>query len=100
MIDINLLNELKDKLNITWDEETTNRELNRLISRGIKYFNELCEKEFTFEEDSKERELLMERCRYAWNSALDDFEINYKKELSRLIQSVALEQYVGEISGT
>lgn len=89
-----LLAELKSKLQITWSE--SDPELTKMIVRGQKYFNELCDIEFTFEEGSTERELLIERCRYDWNNALDDFETNYHKELSRLILDAALKQFVAE----
>lgn len=87
-----LLIDLKDKLQITWTESDS--QLMKMIVRGQKYFNELCDIEFTFEDGSTERELLLERCRYDWNNALDDFETNYHKELSRLILDSALKQYV------
>lgn len=93
-----LLIELKDRLLITWEDDSTNRQLNRLIIRGQAYMNELCGKEFTFDEGSPERELLMERCRYDWNNALSDFEDNFCKELSRLILQVAVDEYEAEVT--
>lgn len=98
MVD-NLLIELKGRLIITWDDEATNQELERIIKRSQKYFIELCQEEFTFKEDSAERELLLERCRYIWNNALEDFEVNFSKELGRLILDTAVKQYVGDRDG-
>ena len=89
-----LLVELKDKLQVTWDDEATNRHLLILINNGLSYFNKLCGTQLAFEDYSSERELLMERCRYDWNNALSDFEDNYHKELSRLILQVALDEFV------
>nr|WP_259544997.1 hypothetical protein [Heyndrickxia oleronia] len=86
-----LLIELKDRLLITWEDESTNRNLTQILKRGMKYFNEFG-KEFSFDEDSSERELLLERCRYVWNNALNDFEENFHSELNRLTISVALEK--------
>lgn len=88
-----LLRELKDRLLVTWDDEATDRQLNRLLVRGQSYLNELCGTDFTFADGSAERELLMERCRYDWNNALSDFEENFSKELSRLILRVAVDDY-------
>lgn len=88
-----LLADLRDHLQITWEDATTNRTLEQSIANAKTYFNELCAKEFTYEEVSIERELLLERCRYAWNNALDEFETNYAKNLQRLIMKIALEQY-------
>lgn len=92
-----LLNELKDCLQITWSDTTTERMLMKLLTRGQTYLNEICKTEFTFLEGSTERELLIERCRYAWNNALDEFDVNYKKELQRLIMSVAVEKYKASV---
>lgn len=88
-----LLQELKDRLLVTWDDEATDRQLNRMIVRGQAYLNELCDTSFTFSAGSPERELLMERCRYDWNNALSDFEDNFSKELSRLILRAAVDDY-------
>ncbi len=88
-----LLQELKDRLLITWDDEATDRQLSRLLTRGQAYLNELCDTKFAFTAGSPERELLMERCRYDWNNALSDFEDNFSKELSRLILRVAVDDY-------
>jgi hypothetical protein len=93
-----LLGELKDKLQVTWDDEPTNRNFKRIISSSINYFNELCDIEFAFDEYSTERELLMERCRYIWNNSLEDFETNFLQELSRLILKAAVDSYIPEVS--
>lgn len=93
-----LLLELKDRLLITWEDEATDRQLNRLLVRGQAYLNELCGTEFTYVDGSTERELLMERCRYDWNNALSDFEDNFHKELSRLILRVAVDDYEAEVA--
>jgi len=92
-----LLIELKDRLQITWEDMATDRELKRLLIRGQSYFNELCEVKFEFKVESSERELLLERCRYSWNNALDEFEENYHKELSRLILMVAVGDFTREV---
>jgi hypothetical protein len=101
MLNDELLLELKDRLQITWEDEATDRELTRLLVRGQSYFNELCGIKCEFKPESPERELLMERCRYSWNNALDDFEHNFLKELSRLIMMSAVEaEVVDDGSGT
>lgn len=92
-VDEQLLADLKAKLQITWDDAETNRVLTLSVKNGKRYFNELCETEFTFAEGSKEHELLIERCRYDWNNAIDEFEQNFRPVLSRLIMDVAIQQY-------
>lgn len=93
------LEELKDRLQITWSE--SDAVLGKMLGRGQKYFDEITGTTLDYAANSPERELLMERCRYDWNNALDDFEDNFQKELSRLIMRAALDDYeAGESDGT
>ncbi|KYG90013.1 hypothetical protein A0U40_09825 [[Bacillus] sp. KCTC 13219] len=85
-----LLVELKYRLRITWDDE--DEELQRIIDRGKSYFKQLTSKAFIFALGEWETELLLERCRYVYNNATDEYEVNYNQELKRLILSVALEK--------
>lgn len=89
-MDEQLLLALKDNLQITWDDEATNRTLLRHITNGQAFLNGLCETELSYEEGSQAYELLLERCRYAWNNAVDEFEENFKRDLKRLILKTAL----------
>lgn len=85
-----LLIELKHRLRITWNDEDA--ELERIIDRAKSYFEKLTSKAFSFELDTWETELLLERCRYVYNNAADEFEKNFADELKRLIMHVALEK--------
>ena len=85
-----LLEELKSRLRITWNEEDA--ELQRIINRAKSYFEKLTSKAFSFELDAWETDLLLERCRYVYNNAADEFEKNFEDELKRLIMHVALEK--------
>lgn len=84
-----LLQELKHRLRITWDDEDT--QLQNIIERAKSYFEKLTGKAFSFGLDSWETELLFERCRYVYNNAADEFETNFAPELRRFILHVALE---------
>lgn len=85
-----LLNELKSRLRITWNDEDA--ELEKIIERGKSYFKQLTSKTFSFALDDVETDLLLERCRYVYNNAADEFETNFAKELKRLILDVAVEK--------
>ncbi|MEJ9124567.1 hypothetical protein P4I92_12710 [Bacillus cereus] len=93
----NLLAELKDVLKITWNEEDTH--LNRILDKGKAYLFRLTNASFDFSKELTPKDLLLERCRYVYNNAGDEFEKNYKNELSRLILDVALGK-VGVINGS
>ncbi|MCV5434794.1 phage head-tail connector protein, partial [Escherichia coli] len=63
----NLLNELKDLLKITWNDEDT--QLNKILSRGKTYLLGLTNASFDFSNEEWPKELLLERCRYVYNNA-------------------------------
>ncbi len=93
----NLLQELKDVLKITWNEEDAS--LIKLLEKGEAYLLGLANASFDFSKELTPKDLLLERCRYVYNNAGDEFEKNYKNELSRLILDVALGK-VGVINGS
>ncbi|SEG79426.1 hypothetical protein SAMN04487919_12720 [Bacillus sp. ok061] len=93
----NLLQELKDVLKITWNEEDAS--LIKLLEKGEAYLLDLTNASFDFSKELTPKYLLLERCRYVYNNAGDEFEKNYKNELSRLILDVALGK-VGVINGS
>ncbi|MED4172369.1 phage head-tail connector protein [Halalkalibacterium halodurans] len=83
-----MLDELKSRLRITWNEE--DKELEKLIKRSESYLSELTGATFDLEKEEWPKELLLERCRYVYNNAADEFERNFADELKRLILLVAL----------
>ncbi|MBJ8025444.1 phage head-tail connector protein [Bacillus cereus] len=91
-----LLNELKDVLKITWNEEDTH--LNSILDKGKAYLFNLTNASFDFSKELTPKDLLLERCRYVYNNAGDEFEKNYKNELTRLILDVAIGR-VGAVNG-
>ncbi|EKS8373193.1 hypothetical protein P4418_02815 [Bacillus thuringiensis] len=93
----NLLQELKDVLKITWNEEDAS--LIKLLEKGETYLLGLTNASFDFSKELTPKDLLLERCRYVYNNVGDEFEKNYKSELSRLILDVALGK-VGVINGS
>lgn len=85
-----LFGEIKHALAITWNEE--DREIKRLAERSVYALNDLVGVELDLEKDLSARELVIDRCRYAYNNAVDEFEKNFQGELSRLILRVAIEE--------
>jgi hypothetical protein len=92
-----LVKDVKNHLRITWDEE--DEDLMKLIERAKAYLSSLTSASFDFSQEEWPKEILLERCRYVYNNAADEFEENFKHELSRLILQVALGK-VGVINGT
>ncbi|HBG7257414.1 hypothetical protein [Clostridioides difficile] len=85
-----IVEEVKEYLNVTWIEEDA--KIEKMVVRGIDYFeNEIAGIALDFK-DSFNRELLFNYCRYVRNNAIEYFEENFSKELLRLqIKSAANE---------
>nr|DAQ30136.1 MAG TPA: Head Tail Connector Protein [Caudoviricetes sp.] len=76
-----LLSDVKNYLNITWDDEATDQKISGLIASGMIYLNLKYGGEADYTKDGMPRTLLMEYVRYARDSALDVFENNYQAML-------------------
>jgi hypothetical protein len=83
-----LVDDLKHRLRITWDDE--DEYLRRLIDGSMAYLSDLAGTSFDFFNEGPPKQLMLERCRYVYNNATDEFEINFNHELKRLILNVAL----------
>lgn len=76
-----LLSDVKNYLDITWDDEATDRKYSGLIAGGMAYINHKLGARGDYLADGLPRTLLMEYVRYARDSALDVFETNYQSML-------------------
>lgn len=85
-----LLDDVKEALAITWNEEDNN--ILKLIDRSVYYINDLVGVELDLKVNLSARELVINRIRYEYNNALDQYEDNFAKPLSRLILHVALKE--------
>ena len=91
-----LLPEVKNYLDITWDDEATNRKIRGIIERGKKYLNKVAGKELDFNTEDKPKELLFDYCRYVRSNALEMFQQNYLHELLSLQMDVEVDAYEAE----
>lgn len=89
-----LLQEVKDHLNITWDEEETNRKIERIIKDAIATFNWKLGAEIDYsEEEGQEHNLLLDYCLYAYNQCTNEFDNNYFNEIMQIRQKYEVIQY-------
>lgn len=72
-----LLQMVKTRLGITWQDEDTDRNLERIIEDGCAYIDSKIGAAADYEQAGYPRTLLMEYARYARDEALDVFENNY-----------------------
>lgn len=76
-----LLADVKNYINITWDDEATDAKISDMIASGMVYLNEKYGEEADYTKDGMPRTLLKEYVRYNRDSALDVFENNYQSLL-------------------
>lgn len=79
-----LLEDVKNYLDITWEDPEGDKKLSGIIARGMQYLNKVAGAELDYMEEDKPRELLFDYCRYVRSNALDEFQTNYLHELLSL----------------
>lgn len=79
-----LLITVKDKLNITWDNPKTEKELFTMIEDAEVYLNHLLGAECDYSAPGMFRKLFLNYSMYAYNKCEDEFEDAYRKDIQRL----------------
>lgn len=80
-----LLDEVKNYLDITWDDVQTDLKVQGIIERGKNFLCKKAKAELDFETEGRPKELLLEYCRFARNGILNEFETAYLPMLVDLI---------------
>lgn len=91
-----LLQDVKNYLGITWEDQVTDNKISGLIESGIAYLNSKRGGYEDYSQPSLSRTLLMEYVRYMRDSALDVFENNYRSMIIAMRNERAVELYVAE----
>lgn len=73
-----LLEDVKSSLDITWQDDATDKKVAEYIHSGMLYLNDKAGKLIDYSWPCEGRTLLMEYVRYARDGALDVFENNYR----------------------
>lgn len=77
-----LLAEVTNMLKLTWDDDDIH--LREMIERGKYYLEDLTGTSLDFTKNNQAKSLLLNYCRYDYNSSLEYFEDNFCKEIYRL----------------
>ena len=81
-----ILEEIKNDLGITWNDERAEQNLIGTIKRGIIFISERTgAHEADFAEDNRAKALLFDYVRYDRSAALNEFYENYANELNSLM---------------
>lgn len=89
-----LLKDVKNHLNITWDDDATDDKVRGLISAATVYLDGKGGAVLDYEVDGLPRTLMMEYVRYARDEALDVFENNYTSLILTMQNERAVTAYV------
>lgn len=91
-----LLKDVKNYLNITWDDDATDKKVSGIIASGMMYLNGKAGAEMDYIADGAARTLLFEYSRYMRDDALDVFENNYLSLLLSMRNERQVAAYVEE----
>jgi hypothetical protein len=78
------LDEVKNYLNITWDDEATDRKLAGVIARCTQIINGWASEAVDFDKDESAKQLLFDLIRYVHNNAYELFPTNFGGEITML----------------
>lgn len=95
-----LLDEIKDYLDITWDDETTDRKITGLIVLGMAYLDGKRGEPADYTVPGLPRALLNDYVRYGRDNALDVFENNYQSLLLSMQHVRQVTSYVESTAPT
>lgn len=88
-----LLADVKNNLNITWEDQATDDKIRGLIASASAYLDAKGGEVLDYEADGMPRTLLMEYVRYARDEALDVFENNYRSMILDMQNGLAVKAY-------
>ena len=89
-----LRDDVKNYLNVTWNDEATDKRIGGLTASGMAYLDLKYGDKADYTLDGMPRTLLMEYVRYARDSALDVFENNYQAMLLGMQNERRVKAYV------
>lgn len=95
-----LLEDVKDRLDVTWDDGATDLKYSGLIAQGMAYLNKKLGEEADYTADGDPRALLMEYVRYARDQALDVFENNYLSMILGAQHDLEVKRFVASTKQT
>lgn len=79
-----MFNELKNYLDITWNDPATDEKLQGILNRATSVLNNYAGSEIDFSANENEKQLLFDCCRYIYNNVFEEFKINFSAELITL----------------
>ena len=91
-----LLEQVKRKLNITWDDEGTNKRIEDIVQSAIPdmiHMLGIADAAFDFSEEGAENTLFLAYCLYEFNHSLHEFADNYANKIMQVRAMHEVEYY-------
>lgn len=82
-----LFEQVKRKLNITWEDEVTTARIEEIIASAIPDLSDklgIASADFDFSVAGAENTLFLNYCLYEWNHALAEFDLNYERMIAQV----------------
>ena len=82
-----LLEQVKRKLNITWEDDDTNKRVEDIVQSAIPdmlHMLGIADPDFDFSEPGMENTLLKAYCLYEFNHCLNEFDANYATMIGKV----------------
>lgn len=90
-----MLEDLKEYLNITYEDPVTDRTLEGALERGKSILDDYAGAALDYEEGLP-RQLLFDYCRYARSHAAEMFETNFRHDLISLREMTEVRRYADQ----
>lgn len=94
MLPDGLLDLVKNRLDITWSDDTNDKKISNIILNGIAELDYLSGVQNNYTIAGKAQSLLFSYVIYALSNSLDDFKINYKSDIVSFINQSKVRTYV------
>lgn len=91
-----LLNDVRNYLDITFEDDDTDWKLTGIIERGMNRLNDIAGAEQEYKKEALPKSLLLDYCRYARNNVLEQFEQSFRSELIALRMGAQADDYAKE----
>lgn len=91
-----LLELTKDFLGLAWIDESAEKKLKIIISNSVADLDEKSGVNNIYTEQGKAQRLFLNRVMYERANALDDFYVNYRKEIIAFINKAKVRKYAGK----
>lgn len=92
-----LMDIVKKRLDYTWLDEATEKKLALIVENSIADLDSKSGIQNDYTKPGKAQSLLFQRIMYERDNALDDFYINYKKEIVAFINKAKVDKYTSEV---